>query len=653
MSAPLETPVPTNRQAFADIARALRYILPFRGRFGLKLFYQTLTVIPSLLLPWPAKVLVDHVIQDIPFGDTRYPFFFQPVIEALHGASPTTIAVTMLAFSAALLLLFGGYASDARDTTSSGLAAGVDTATTQENAANEGFSFMSGIFGWIEYRLSILLTQDLNHYYRSRLFGHIQRLPMTELDDRRIGDAIYRLMYDTPQITEVCYRIILTPIVTPLLFVSTVIVMATTFDSTPVVWVPALVLFPVGLLVTVPFSKLVRSKGKESREAGATTTATLEEGVANVLAVQSLGGQEHEKAHFESNSWDSYKAYLSFQVVWMIIGAVAGVASIPLFLYMYYALTDQVFAGTMTVGDLGVILAFYGQLTFMTVFIGRLWIYLQDNIVGLRRVFELMDRPSDPQPENPVALPSIDEGFSFEAVGFRYPDGTRALSGISFEARRGEMIALVGPAGAGKTTLAQMFPRFLSSSEGRIEVDGMDLESIDRDDLRAQIAFVFQEPALFDATPLENIRVGKPDATLEEVREAARLARVDAFVQALPQGYDTPLGRAGGRLSVGQKQRLSIARALVRNAPVLVLDAPTAALDPETEAQLVETLREASRDRLVVVIAHRLSTIRSADQILFLSDGQIIERGSHDELVAREGGAYRHFVELQTGNAAA
>jgi ABC-type multidrug transport system fused ATPase/permease subunit len=198
-----------------------------------------------------------------------------------------------------------------------------------------------------------------------------------------------------------------------------------------------------------------------------------------------------------------------------------------------------------------------------------------------------------------------------------------------------------------------MFPRFLSSSEGRIEVDGMDLESIDRDDLRAQIAFVFQEPALFDATPLENIRVGKPDATLEEVREAARLARVDAFVQALPQGYDTPLGRAGGRLSVGQKQRLSIARALVRNAPVLVLDEPTAALDPETEAQLVETLREASRDRLVVVIAHRLSTIRSADQILFLSDGQIIERGSHDELVAREGGAYRHFVELQTGNAAA
>jgi len=320
---------------------------------------------------------------------------------------------------------------------------------------------------------------------------------------------------------------------------------------------------------------------------------------------------------------------------------------------MYYALTDQVFAGTMTIGDLGVILAYYFQLSFMTMQLAQLWIYMQDNVVGLRRVFELMDRPSDPQPDDPVRLPRIDQGFRFAGVGFSYPDGTRALSGIDFEARRGELIALVGPAGAGKTTLAQMLPRFLSASAGRIEVDGFDLESIDRDDLRAQIAFVFQEPVLFDATPLENIRVGKPDATLEEVREAARLARADAFIEALPQGYDTPLGRAGGRLSVGQKQRLSIARALVRKAPVLVLDEPTAALDPETEARLVETLREASRDRLVVVIAHRLSTIRSADQILFLQDGEIVERGSHEDLVGRAGGAYRHFVELQSGVSAA
>jgi ABC-type multidrug transport system fused ATPase/permease subunit len=641
------------RQAFADMARALRYIGPFRSRFKRKIFYQTLTVIPSLLLPWPGKVLVDHVIQDIPFEDTRYPFFFQPIIELLEGASPTAIAIAMLAFSATLLLLFGGYASDSRDQTSSGLAQGDDTATTQENAANDGHSFMGGIFGWIEYRLTILLSQDLNHHYRSHLFGCIQRLPMTELDDRRIGDAIYRLMYDTPQITEVCYRIVLTPIVTPLLFVTTVLVMGTTFESTPIVWVPALILVPVGLLATIPFSSLVRAKGKQSREAGSTTTATLEEGVANVLAVQSLGGQEHEKERFEKDSWGSYSAYRSFVVVWMVIGAVAGLAGIPLFLYMYYALTDQVFAGAMTAGDLGVILAFYGQLTFMSVSVGQLWIYLQDNIVGLRRVFELMDRPTDPQPEQPVALPGIDQGFAFEGVGFRYPDGTRALSGISFEARRGELIALVGPAGAGKTTLAQMFPRFLSACEGRIQVDGRDLESIDRDDLRAQIAFVFQEPVLFDASPLENIRVGKPEATLAEAREAARLAGADAFIQALPQGYDTPLGRAGGRLSVGQKQRLSIARALVRRAPVLVLDEPTAALDPETEATLVATLREASRDRLVVVIAHRLSTIRSADEILFLGDGEIQERGSHAELMARTGGAYRHFVELQAGTATA
>jgi ABC-type multidrug transport system fused ATPase/permease subunit len=215
----------------------------------------------------------------------------------------------------------------------------------------------------------------------------------------------------------------------------------------------------------------------------------------------------------------------------------------------------------------------------------------------------------------------------------------------------GQITAFVGPAGAGKTTLAYLIPRFVEPDSGRVTIDGVDLAGVTMASLRSQVAFVFQETVLFDATIEENIKLSKPEATEAEIQHAARVAGADEFIRRLPQGYATPLGRAGGKLSVGQKQRLSIARALVRDAPILILDEPTSALDPKTEQQLVAALREASRDRIVIVIAHRLSTIREADQILFIDEGRSIERGTHAQLMTRPDGAYRHFVELQTQGA--
>jgi ABC-type multidrug transport system fused ATPase/permease subunit len=210
----------------------------------------------------------------------------------------------------------------------------------------------------------------------------------------------------------------------------------------------------------------------------------------------------------------------------------------------------------------------------------------------------------------------------------------------------------VGPAGAGKTTLAWLIPRFVSPSNGRVLFDGVDAALGTLASIRDQVAFVFQETVLFDASVEENIRLGRPDASETEIRRAAQIAGADDFIRRLPEGYATRLGRGGGKLSVGQKQRLSIARALVRRSRILILDEPTSALDTDTEQRLVTALREASRERVVIVIAHRLSTIRDADQILFLSEGRILERGSHEELIARPGGAYRRFVELQTQGAA-
>ena len=248
-----------------------------------------------------------------------------------------------------------------------------------------------------------------------------------------------------------------------------------------------------------------------------------------------------------------------------------------------------------------------------------------------------------------VELPRISDGIVMDNVGLTYPDGRRALRNINLRAQVGEIIAFVGPTGAGKTSLAYMAPAFLKATEGTVSIGGIDLKDVSVDSLREQVSYVFQETQLFSDSILENIRYGKKDASMEEVERVARIAGAHEFVTRLPDGYETELGTVTSKLSVGQKQRIAIARGLLRDARILILDEPTSALDPETEAYLVDALHEAAKDKLVVIIAHRLSTIAHADRIYFLRDGEIKEVGSHEELMAMPDGHYRDYVTLQAG----
>jgi ABC-type multidrug transport system fused ATPase/permease subunit len=642
----------TSGETLPLFRRALRYVAPFKFRFVVKVGLTILSLLPLLLLPWPIKILIDHVIGKIPIGEkvASYPFFVRPFLERLQGLSPTEVLLWTIAAQALLLLVIGafGFRDEERAGTDASLSGGQDTATNSENEANAGFSPASGLLGLFEFHWTLRLTQAFNHYYRSRFFARIQSLPMIAFDDERIGDAVYRLMYDTPSITNVCYRLLLTPVVSPLGILLTVGVLSLSFGDHPFLVWSALAFLPIAFISTYPFAAALRRRGERSREAGAVTTSTVEEGMSNILAVQSLGGQQRERERFAGDSWTSFKRYRLFLLVNIgafLAAAVPGLVILirALFYVMNLAIEQQI-----SLGDVALLFSYFVLVLSYAADLGAFWVRMQGSAAGLHRVFFLMDLPAEQDRLGAHALAPIRAGITVEDVCFAYDDGKPVLQGVSFAARVGQVTALVGPAGAGKTTLAYLIPRFLSPQSGRVCIDGTDIAGVTRQSLRAQIAFVFQETVLFDGTIEENIRFGKLDASETEVRRAAEVAGADEFIQKLPQGYQTRLGRAGSKLSVGQKQRLSLARALVRGTPILILDEPTSALDPETEKRFLVMLREVSRTRLVLVVTHRLSTAAAADQILFLENGWIVERGRPEELLSHPSGAYRRYFDLQT-----
>ena len=644
------------RATFVLLRRALYYVWPVRFQLAVKLGLAMLGVTMMLVMPWPLKVLIDHVIMGIPVGQspTPYPPYFAPLVTMLEGTSAEGIVILFVIFSLLFIALIGAFGSSsaARDGTDAGLAQGLDTATRSENLANISNSKVGGLLGYFEYRYQLRITHNLNHRFRSMLFGRLLALPMTHFAETSVGDSVYRVLYDTPSISRICYELAVTPVLAVFSISAIIWTTSYSFAAVPsIVWA-AWAVTPLTLVVTFLMTGLARRRSAESRQAGAETTATLEEGMNNIVAVQSLGANKYERGRFEAESETSFKQFRNYMVV--VIGMVAlqvfiGMAMV---FVVFFDVSEAIVDGRMSAGDYGVVFAYFLQLIGSTGALGALWFYLQDNIAAMARVFQTIDLPFDAEIHGDQELQMIQQGVALKHVSYSYPDGTSALTDINFAANIGEMIALVGATGAGKSTLTYLLPGFISADGGQTLVDDQDIVSYSFESLRRNVTFVFQEALIFDDTVTNNIRLGNPDASGQEIRQAAATAGALEFIDALPNGFETRLGQAGGTLSVGQKQRISIARGLVSPARVLILDEPTASLDPETEMALMAALNSERERRLLIVIAHRLSTIRSADRIYFLEQGSIVEQGSHAELMQVEGGAYRNFVNLQLGEVA-
>ena len=631
------------------IGRALTYIRYFPYRFMAKFLLFAMSLMTPLIMPWPIKIVIDNVILQKVMAPDAFPVYFRPFVMFLDGRTPFEMMVWVLCLGVAMVLLIGGFGSTggSNDQTDAGMAQGHDTATQTENEANAAFSKFAGLVGFIEFRLQLRLSQALNHLLRSQLFERIQMLPLPLLNDQKIGDSLYRVMYDTPALTNVFFQTIMSPIGAIFTGTLVIVVMSFNYGQAPeIVWL-AICILPIQFMAMLPFPRAMRRRSQASRAAGSVTTGNIEEGMSNVLAVQSLGGNKRERQRFRGHSDESFKRFRAEVLVRVLYGVANGMARVLMGLIAFYFISSRVIEGVLTPGDYGVLFFYYAWLSGAVTALPYLWIRLQADIPGIRRVFFLMDLPSETARQG-VELTSIDNGIEMSGVSMAYPDGRVALSGVDLTLKVGEITALVGPTGAGKTSLAYLIPGFHDVSAGTISIDAREIADISLKSLRGQVSYVFQETQLFSDSILDNIRYGKPDATREEIEKAARIAGAHDFITMLPEGYETKLGTVTSKISVGQKQRIAIARGLIKPASVLILDEPTSALDPETESYLVQALHEAAKDRLVVIIAHRLSTIANADKIVFLEEGKVLEQGTHETLMADPDSHYHRFVSLQS-----
>ena len=549
------------------------------------------------------------------------------------------------------------------------LAGGVELAASERRELQWIYIVFIVVIGLVTFPIGVVLPyyhmwimQRINQELRLALVDRWHQLSLRYHGDHRVGDSVYRIYQDSAQVTAIVGMLIsvatqATQYVVTILFLTALHpvlgLMGATIAGLAVVW-------------AWWFSPRLRVRSLVARETNSDLTSRVQEALGAIRVVKANGAEAREQARFEADSVVAFNAAHRARSLVAVAGIVMFTAAAVILLGAEFmvALWANVERETFAAGLIALVgLSFVRwnlaafQWTRTEMFkvsdrvrgIIREWTAAQDMAMGLGRVFDILDIEPDVKnaPDAKPMQPFRHE-VRFEGVYFGYAAGRPVLSDVSFAAAAGTVTAIVGPTGSGKSTLMCLLTRLFDPDAGRVCIDGVDVRRLDVESLRANVAIALQQNVLFAMSVRDNIRYVAPAATDEAVLGAAATACFDDVIASLPDGLDTVLADRGGRLSTGQRQRLTIARAVAKDAPILILDEPTAALDAATEHRVLERLAGWGAGRAVFLITHRVSTIRQADQILYLEGGRIVEQGSHAALMARTGGRYRHFVELDS-----
>jgi ABC-type multidrug transport system fused ATPase/permease subunit len=547
----------------------------------------------SLAVPWPLKVVLDNVV-----GSHPAPHWIAWLLPTLGGHGKPQIAA----------------------------AAGIATVL---------IAVVTGIAMYVQSYLTESLGQCVGNDLRVRLYHHLQELSLAYYDTTRTGTILATLTGDVQTIQSFASMSTLNIFTDMLTLVGMIVVMFWLHWDFALI---ALAVTPLLAIFIARVNKAVRMAVKEVRTRQSDLVSTLQEGLQAIQVVQAFGGEERQERHFRDVSMETVTAWLKARRFSSLLSPVVGLAIALCTGLVIWRGSLLILAGTMTAGALTVFLAYLAKFFQPVRDLAQMTNTLAQVSVAFQRVTAVCDAdqtiPERPAPQDP---PRFRGEVTFENVEFGYDPTVPVLRDITFTIGPGEMVGIVGPTGSGKSTVVSLIPRFRDPDAGRITIDGVDITDFKLHGLRCQIGFVLQDTVLLRGTVRENIAFGRPDATEEEIIAAAKLANADEFITRMPDGYDSLVGDRGGTLSGGQRQRIGIARALIRNSPILILDEPTAALDAESEELVIEAMERLMDGRTVITIAHRLSTLRDADKLIVIKDGVVAESGTHEELLALDG----------------
>jgi ATP-binding cassette subfamily B protein/subfamily B ATP-binding cassette protein MsbA len=588
------------KRSWETLRRILPYLRPYWKLAVLALLLTLLAALFSLLLPWPLAIMFDSVIGGNPLP---------AILEPLFGSLGRVQLLVLLAVGAVAL------------------------------------TAMQGIFGVLEQYITAKIDQYMTLEFRSDLFRHAQRLSFAYHDQRRTGNFVAQINLQASSAGNLIVAI--PPILQSIATLVGMLVVALSISVKLTLLVASVVPFiyySTGHYVKRIEPRLVKVRGMEGE-----SLSIVHEAMAMLRVIVPFGLESHHYERFREQGERAVAARVDLTVRQTAFSVIVNVlTAIGTALVLGFG-AYQILRGELEGGRLLVMMAYtaavYQPLEQMSSTVSS----LQEQFVNVRGALDLRDAQVEVE-DAPDAI-DIDRArgdVAFEGVDFSYQRRVDTLKDISFQARAGQRVAIVGPTGAGKTTLISMLPRFYDRARGRILLDGIDIRKLTLKSLRRQISIVLQEPLLFSGTIAENIRYGRLGASTEEVVEAAKDANAHDFIMRLPDKYETRLGERGAQLSGGERQRISIARAFLKDAPICILDEPTSSIDSRTEAVILESLERLMVGRTTFMIAHRLSTVRNANLILVLNHGRLIEQGIHDDLLGREG-LYQQLHAAQTG----